>query len=197
MATPREQAKEQKRKDILAEASRIMADVGFARMRLSDVGAAVGISGPGLYRYFESKEVLLSELLVDISTRLLDGAKAIEARHAELGDGPRALLEDLIAFHVDICVDEPDRIRVQEREHWTIVAVDSEKIRMLQRAYMNLWTDALVQVLPDFDRSTARMRVQLTAGLIGSSRYVHHWANPEVLREQLRVMAWAAILAPA
>lgn len=89
---------------------------------------------------------------------------------------------------------EPDRVRVQERERWNIVAVDSAKIRSLQRSYMNVWTDVLVQVRPELERSTARMRVQLTAGLIASSRYVNHWAVPDVLRTQLRQMAVAAIL---
>ncbi|MGV3071309.1 TetR/AcrR family transcriptional regulator [Corynebacterium phoceense] len=198
MTTEREKAKQRKRQELLAAASKIMADVGFARTRLSDVGAAVGISGPGLYRYFDSKETLLSEVLVDISTRLLDGALAILAEHRTgedaVFDDPSAVLHDLIDFHVEICMTEPDRVRVQERERWNIVAVDSAKIRSLQRSYMNVWTDVLVQVRPDLERSTARMRVQLTAGLIASSRYVNHWAVPDVLRTQLRQMAVAAIL---
>lgn len=194
MATAREEAKQRKRKEILSAAAHMMAEVGFARVRLGDVGAAVGISGPGLYRYFASKEVLLSEILIDISTRLLDGAIEIINRHkAQGGADPVTVIGELIDFHVDTCINEPDHIRVQERERWNLVEVDSAKIRSLQRSYMNLWTDILQQAEPELDRATARMRVQLTAGLIASSRYVHHWADHEQLRDLLRGMARNAI----
>jgi hypothetical protein len=42
--------------------------------------AAAGVSGPAIYRHFPNKESLLVELLVGISTRLLDGARGVRSR---------------------------------------------------------------------------------------------------------------------
>jgi AcrR family transcriptional regulator len=35
------------------------------------LGRAVGISGPGLYRHFPSKDAMLTDMLVGISERLV------------------------------------------------------------------------------------------------------------------------------
>ena len=65
----------------IAAAERLMAERGYLAVRLEDIGAAVGVSGPAIYRHFPNKEALLVELLVGISTRLLAGAADVVARH--------------------------------------------------------------------------------------------------------------------
>ena len=69
--------RERRHADILAAAAAMIADRGFHVTRLEDIGQAVGISGPGLYRYVSGKEDLLAQILVDISVRLVDGARAV------------------------------------------------------------------------------------------------------------------------
>ena len=177
MTTAREKAKEQRRRELLAAAASIMAERGFHQTRLGDVGAAVGISGPGIYR-------------------LVDGARAVITRHDQAGGAdPAAVLADLVDFHVEFAVTEPDRIRVQEREIGNLVAHALEKVRSLQRTYLSLWTDVLLQCRPDLDRAQARLRVQLVAGLINSSRHVIHWAGPDLVRDQATRMSLASLRA--
>lgn len=77
--TRREQLKAQRREQLLEAGARLIADRGFLGMRLDDLGAAAGISGPAVYRHFPNKEALLVELLVGISQRLLDGGSAVAA----------------------------------------------------------------------------------------------------------------------
>ena len=73
--TPRDRQKSDRRARLLAAAEQLMAERGYAAVRLEDIGAAAGVSGPAIYRHFASKEALLAELLVGISTRLLDSAR--------------------------------------------------------------------------------------------------------------------------
>ena len=56
--------KSDRRDQLLAAAERLIAERGFLGVRLEDIGAAVGISGPAIYRHFPNKEALLVELLV-------------------------------------------------------------------------------------------------------------------------------------
>ena len=72
--TNRSRAKSDRRDKLIAAAERLVAERGFLAVRLEDIGAAVGVSGPAIYRHFPNKEALLVELLVGISTRLLAGA---------------------------------------------------------------------------------------------------------------------------
>ena len=64
-----------RREQILKEAARLFAERGFHGVGVDEIGAAVGISGPGLYRHFAGKDAMLAELLVGISGQLLTGAK--------------------------------------------------------------------------------------------------------------------------
>ncbi|WP_333753001.1 MULTISPECIES: helix-turn-helix domain-containing protein, partial [unclassified Streptomyces] len=64
-----------RREQILKEAARLFAERGFHGVGVDEIGAAVGISGPGLYRHFPGKDAMLAELLVGISDSLLTGAK--------------------------------------------------------------------------------------------------------------------------
>ena len=82
-------------------------------MRLEDIGAAAGVSGPAIYRHFPNKEALLVELLVGISTRLLAGASAVVAGAPTM---PRPRSTDLIDFHLDFALGESDLIRIQDRD---------------------------------------------------------------------------------
>ena len=74
--TSRSKAKSDRRDKLIAAAERLVAERGFLAVRLEDIGAAAGVSGPAIYRHFPNKEALLVELLVGISTRLLAGAQS-------------------------------------------------------------------------------------------------------------------------
>src|SRR5213595_3795363 len=95
--TRRSRAKSDRRSQLIAAAERLVAERGYLAVRLEDIGAAAGVSGPAIYRHFPNKEALLVELLVGISTRLLAGATDVVARADSLADA----LDGLIDFHLD------------------------------------------------------------------------------------------------
>src|SRR3954462_4749618 len=102
-----------RREQILSEAARLFAARGFHGVGVDEIGAAVGISGPGLYRHFAGKDAMLAELLVGISEQLLTGGKR---RVAESGGDPAALLASLIEGHIDFALDDPPLIPLPDRE---------------------------------------------------------------------------------
>ena len=59
-----------RREEILARAAELFAARGFHGVSVADLGAAVGISGPALYKHFPSKDAMLAEMLVRISEEL-------------------------------------------------------------------------------------------------------------------------------
>src|SRR5215204_5412030 len=101
-----------RREQILAVAAQLFARRGFHGVSIADLGAAVGISGPALYRHFPGKEALLTELLVGISQRLLAGGRAIAAA----GRDPHQVLAELIRFQAEFARREPELIVVQDRD---------------------------------------------------------------------------------
>src|ERR1700743_2807527 len=75
----RSRRKSDRRLQLLSSAERLFAERGFLAVRLEDIGAAAGVSGPAIYRHFPNKESLLVELLVGISARLLEGHRAVRS----------------------------------------------------------------------------------------------------------------------
>src|SRR6202050_3458821 len=92
---PRSRRKSDRRLQLLAAAERLFAERGFLAVRLEDIGAAAGVSGPAIYRHFPNKESLLVELLVGISTRLLSGAQAVVSE----ADNIDMAFDGLVDFH--------------------------------------------------------------------------------------------------
>jgi AcrR family transcriptional regulator len=62
-----------------------MAEVGAAALSLRGIASEMGMTSSALYRYFESRNDLLNELVVDGFSSLAD---ALEAAEAELDDNP-------------------------------------------------------------------------------------------------------------
>ena len=188
--TPRALAKARRRDEILVAAARLMARRGFHAVRLDDIGAEVGISGPGMYRYFSSKEDVLAEMLLDISRRLRDGGRAAVWR----GGAPAEGVDALLAVHMDFVATEPDLISVQFRDLGSLPAAPRHEVRTLQREYAELWVDALVRLRPELSTIDARAHVHAVFGLLNSSPRLPAMAEAE-LRRVLTGMASAALRA--
>ena len=192
----RAEIRERRHAEIIAAAAAMIADRGFHVTRLEDVGQVVGISGPGLYRYVSGKDDMLAQILVDISVRLVDGARAVMDRSRTEEWAPDRTLRELLSFHVEFAVTEPDRIRVQEREIGNLAPQQREKVRSLQRMYISMWVETLRRSNPELTEEAARVRVQLAAGLINSSRHVVRWAGADAVRNEAMDMAFRAMDLP-
>ncbi|RPA10214.1 TetR/AcrR family transcriptional regulator [Gordonia sp. OPL2] len=192
--TRRGQAKAARRAEMLEAAARLMAERGFTGVTLEDIGRAVGVSGPAMYRHFASKTDLLDQMLVDISQRLHDGGAEVVGR----GAGPAQTLRELIRFHIDVLVTKPDLIAVQDRDLSSMTPGANHQVRSLQRRYVEQWVDVLLAVAEADDtglsREEARVRVHAAFGLLNSSPRLPSFPETE-LRSVLSAMAWSALLA--
>jgi AcrR family transcriptional regulator len=165
-----------RRSEILHLASQLFARNGFHGTSMDDLGAAAGLSGPALYRYFAGKEAILSAMLVDISERLLDGGQQRVSAHPD----PSARLESLVQFHVDFALDDPDLIDVQARDMDAMAEDDRRLVRRLQARYVSLWVEALREVYPALTAESARSAAHAAFGLINSTPHSNRLTRPEM-----------------
>lgn len=191
-ATRRDVLKAQRREQLLDAGARLIADRGFFGVRLDDLGAAVGISGPAVYRHFANKEALLIELLVGVSERLLAGGRAV----VEAAESPGAALEGLVDFHLDFAFGDPELIRIQDRDLDNVPAAERRTLRRTQRHYVEVWVQVLRDVHPGLAEETARIQAHAAFGLINSTPHSATPASATKARPVLRQMAMAALTAP-
>ncbi|BBX95786.1 SACE_7040 family transcriptional regulator [Mycobacterium lacus] len=187
----RSRLKSDRRTQLLSAAERLFAERGFLAVRLEDIGAAAGVSGPAIYRHFPNKESLLVELLVGISARLLAGAREVTAR----GPDAATALDGLIDFHLDFALGEPDLIRIQDRDLAHLPAVAERQVRKAQRQYVEVWVGVLRELDPHLAEADARLMAHAVFGLLNSTPHSMKSAATVRSRAIMRAMTVAALAA--
>lgn len=193
--TERDRAKADRQAAILHEAARLFAERGFSGVSLEELGAAVGVSGPAVYRHFANKQALLGAILVRVSERLLSGGREVVGAH----DSATERLDALIRFHVDFALSDADVIRVQDRDLASLSDDDRHRVRRLQREYVELWMAVLAEIHPTRSEADLRVRAHACFGLINSTphsvRRVRSSPSDSTVRGILESMASAALTA--
>lgn len=164
-----------RREELLEIAAELFAARGFVNVTVDDLGAAAGVSGPALYHHFDSKEAMLGEMLVDISHHLLE-----QGRELQSTSSPDALLDELVAHHVEFAVDHRALIAVHFRDLVQANDDDQRRVRRLQREYVEIWVDAVLQENPEVGTAGARAAVHAGLGLINSTPF-----SPRMRRSEL------------
>ena len=154
-----------RRDEILETAAELFARRGFHGVSVADLGAACGISGPALYKHFPSKDAMLAEMLVSISDELL---RVGRARSRDEHD-PRRALAALVDWHVEFALHNKPLIVVQDRDWDSLPDEARERVRSLQRRYVDLWVSRMQEAEPGLPRAEARARAHATFGLINST----------------------------
>ena len=109
-ATIRERYRAQVRAEVKQAALDQLAQAGPAGVSISAIGKQLGVSGPALYRYFASRDDLLTELVIDAYHDL---ANALAAAASPVPDGDsHGRFEALASAYRRWAVAEPHRYRL-------------------------------------------------------------------------------------
>lgn len=150
-----------RREAILAAAAELFSERGYPGTGIDDIGEAAGISGPGVYRHFDNKNEVLSEVVRRAITRVFDGVADV----VDSSDDGWEVLEAL--------VDNMVQSVLADRAAWTVVVrehrhLDVESARALARAHrlhVEEWVHALSQVRPQLSDTDIRVVVHGVLGV--------------------------------
>nr|WP_062333691.1 TetR/AcrR family transcriptional regulator [Herbidospora sakaeratensis] len=178
-----------RRAEILDAAAALFAERGFHGVSIEEIGAAVGVSGPALYRHFRGKEALLTEILLDISGRLSSAGATAAALD------PAEALNVLLRGHIEFALGHPELIRVHERELHNVPEADRRAVRRLQRLYVEEWVGVVRDLHPGCAAARVRAAVHAVFGLLNSTpRSVGELGRAE-MAAVLEAMALASLRA--
>ncbi|KAB8185762.1 TetR family transcriptional regulator [Nonomuraea phyllanthi] len=170
-------------------AARLFAARGFHGVSIEDIGGAVGVSGPALYRHFSGKDALLSELLLDVSSRLRESAVAVVTSCP----GPRESLDALLNVQITFAIEQPALITVHDRELGNVPEPARRQIRRLQRLYVEEWVTVLAELHPECPAARLRAATHAVFGLLNSTPHSAGELPAQEMRPLLHAMARAAI----
>jgi AcrR family transcriptional regulator len=179
-----------RREQLLEAAAHLFADRGFHAVGIDDIGAAAGISGPGVYRHFRSKAALLEALCDRAMTRMLEGARGIPAAHED----PHAALEALVDLHVAFAVEQRALIGVWVREARALSDDVRRSLRKRMRAYEQPWHLVLGRLREDLDADEVAVVTGATLNMLNGTAFTAVTVDALRLEVLLRRMALSALL---
>lgn len=175
-------AKDDPRERILAGAERCIERHGIRKTTMEDIASEVGMSRPGVYRYFSDRDDLLIELITRHARMLRDRALKVMSRQSSLQDqivegllfaASEAIVDPVMRYIVDPESSSLGQRVIESRNSELLSAeffdpfldvayVNNELPRDLPRSDVYLWLQSLglmlMRGLRDGDVDLARYR---------------------------------------
>lgn len=164
--TPRRQepvaTRSSRREIILAGAVEMFHKHGYKGVGIDDIGVASDITGPGVYRYFQNKDDLLSAVFTRAGELL---AASVGLALSGLRTAGQAL-DSLIDSYAEIAVHNPDLIGVYLTESYALPGEQQSAVQRGHRMFVDEWVNVLRQLRPSSADAEARALVHGALGLL-------------------------------
>lgn len=182
-----------RREAILSASANLFAQKGFSGVSVDDIGAAVGIVGPSIYNYFDSKTAILAAIMFRGNERLwMEFHLAV----ADARDPAEALHRVVHSYH-SFAFQNPDIVEILHTEAAHLPAPDGESARSAQRAYIDEWVHLVRQLHPSRTMTEARIRVQSAQIMINDVAVIPRFRNLSGVDVILTDIAVSLLAAPS
>jgi AcrR family transcriptional regulator len=169
-----------RREELLAAATRLFRDRGYHAVSMEDIGAAAGIAGPSIYRYFPGKAAILVAAGYRMADRL---ARTAEAAVGDAAD-PADALARLAESYVDTVLRSDNIMATFASELANLPDRDRKELVRVQRDYVARWTTLVREVSPDLPEPDARTTVHAALTVVNDlARTPRIVARPRVAAE--------------
>ncbi|MET3806488.1 AcrR family transcriptional regulator [Nakamurella sp. UYEF19] len=148
---------------IIRAAADLFAADGYPATGMDQIGAAAGITGPAIYRHFDSKATILAAVfdgIIDAVTAVPPGERTI--------DDPAADLRALIEVYARAVGSRRRLMAVFVREVHHLPAEHQQKLGERQRALVRQWRTLLAAVHPDWSPEVVRTTVHGCFGMLNA-----------------------------
>lgn len=173
------------RRELLLEAAAaLFAARGFHAVGIDDIGVAAGITGPGVYRHFASKQALLETLIDRTMDRMLATVQGVDD------------LDALLDVHVELVVSERALISVWVREQRALAEAVRRSLRARMRDYEGVWRRAVATHRPELGAAQLALVVGSALGMLNTTSLIDSPLPPDQRAALLRQLTRGALLTP-
>ncbi len=155
---------ERTREAIMTAAADLFRERGFRETSLGDIGAAAGVSGPAIYRYFKSKGELLSVLIEEAAIQWRETVDEVLDEDAP----PVVTLERLIDGAIALQLKNGNLRDVFVRGYRFLDDDARRRVARIERVRTAEWVHVLCEVRPGLSEEEARAAVTMVDGMLRS-----------------------------
>ena len=184
---------ERKKKEIMKAAAFLFREKGYTSTKMEDIGDAVGLLPPSLYRYFKSKEDLLRSVMVpsaEVGTEMIEEI-------AESAKSPTEKLRE--AFHVHLRLFDdyyPDMFVFAARNSDVLNASLSRHLQAIRIRYTEAWTTIIRSYIED-NPALSDLDPQIVCyAALGMCNWMYKWyaktgrlSSSEIADQYFRIFA--------
>ena len=152
---PARKRRPQRRQQILTAALALFHERGYHATGMDEIGAAAGITGPGVYRHFRNKEDILETLVRERGEQVLAAIEAVSSADLE----PEAMVDQLVQSYVRGIVADPSLAVVAMYERRTLSDETRRWLDRMERRNLEVWLDVVRRARPELDEGEARVVV--------------------------------------
>ncbi|MDW3220858.1 MAG: TetR/AcrR family transcriptional regulator [Acidimicrobiales bacterium] len=179
-----------RRELILAAAIDLFHERGYPATGVDDIGKAVDVSGPAIYRHFSSKE----EILLEAIQMAADEVHEANENARVSGSGPMGVLEGYVRAYVRVALERSALISVWTSEARHLSSQRRSPMTRRLRAWSTEWSDELRSARPELTDADARVLVSGAIGLITTTATAD--LDADRLADRITAMAMATLAAP-
>ena len=150
---------------ILAVATKLFYERGYQAVTMDDIGAAVGITGTAVYKYFGSKGELLSATIARASEPLQLGLSRALAAASTPSEG----LHNALDAYVDFALVHHDLVGILVSEVTNLPDAHRHGVRRAQHDYVAEWVRLLIGSRPELSLDQARYVVQAVLTMVNDA----------------------------
>ena len=178
-----------RRKELIAVAANLFASRGYYPVTVDDIGDAVGLTGPALYRHFASKEALLVAVFDQVIEEWTDRIREVVSQAPD----PASALRAIVRLHVEFAIEHRENLAVWRQEFQNVPEADRWRLRRSQRLYVEEWVHLVHELRPEFSDTELRAAVHAAIGLLQSPSDFQGGLDTEGAVNLLMSMALAAL----
>ena len=143
---------------------------GYAATTMRDVAREVGMEAASLYNHISSKQLILSDLLMDLAELFTEGmARISHSQRSELQK-----LEELIKLHVDLTVSHTDAISLLPSEWVHLEEPHLKDFIRLRDAYEKQFKTIIENVIAEGDQPNIDPDITLFS-ILSTLRWLYSW----------------------
>jgi AcrR family transcriptional regulator len=181
-----------RREQLVTAAATLFHQRGYPAVTMEDIGNAAGISGPSVYRHFDSK----TDLLVDGLYRGNEWLQLGMARALASATTPNEALRGLVASYVGSNLEHTELFGVLLTESIHLPDQERHRLRRIQHDYVSEWVRLLRALRPDLTEPEGRVVTQAALGIVHDCARSPRWRTRPGLAADLVGIGLEMLLGP-
>jgi AcrR family transcriptional regulator len=171
-----------RKEEIVQTAEMLFKKKGYSAVTMRDIAQAMGIKAASLYNHIQSKQQILSDIIINIGEQFTEGMATIVAMENATSIEK---LEKIIKLHVQITMENPSRMATMNND-WMHLEGKLEYYLQLRRNYEESFRQILLKGIEKGEIKDVNPEVILFS-ILSTLRSLYLWIpkKEDIIKEDL------------